>query len=358
MSQQLDFDADKKKLSTIPRDKYEQVFELLAQNIHRYGGGLTFQDLQKGSKGESIVDNELVSDLGSDDDIVSLLNKNNKDYSSAESESFILDVKASNITDISESGYFYKKLASCMDNVHIVEYDCGSVGKEIETSTLDNEETADDFFNYKVKDLIITEFDQPYKDLKTLKSDLKRKKLDKFHVRTPIECEHAKHRCFCKKCCGSMLAGTNSIDSENVGIIATLAITEHVTQGSLSSMNNGREENVNVVLEKGFKIKKGSYDDFKKIIQEIIDQMGYVGVEARWYELALLGRIYENDNGDYVATTFKNSSNYIVDPLGCFLFSPSLDHLKKLLASKSDSIVGENDFEINSCKAKNLFDLV
>lgn len=356
--QQFDFNEDKKKLSKIDRYKYEEVFELLAQNIHSYGGGLTFLDLRNGANGESIESNELVSDLGSADDIVSLLSKNDKDYSSKESESFILDVKASNITDISESGYFYKKLASCMDNVRIVEDDCGSIGVEVNSSVLYDEETAEDYFNYKVKDLIITEFDKPYKDIEVLKNDLKMKNLDKFHVRAPIKCKNAKNRCFCKKCCGSMSAGTNSIDSENVGIIATLAITEHVTQSSLSSMNNGREENMNVILERGFKLKKGTYEDFKTIIQSIIDEMGYVGVQARWYEIALLGRIYEKEDEIYTSTTFKNASNYVVDPIGCFLFSPSLDHLKKLVSSKSDdSIIGENDFEIDSCKAKNLFDL-
>ena len=351
----LSFDEDKKKLEKISREDYNKIFAILRDNIWQYGGGLTFGDI-KSATNDGIINNDLVSDLGSEEDIVNLLNKIDKDYSSEESEEFIIKVKASNVTDISESGYFYKKLASCMDSVNITEDDCNSEGWEIDGGQFFGEIDDDTnlFFDFKVKNMYIQETNKSYSDIDDLVKDLKKNNLQKIHVRTPITCKLASTRCFCKKCCGKISAGDRDLEGKNIGIIATLAITENVTQSCLSSMNNGIEENANSILEKPFELKTGTFEDFLDVIRVMCDKMKTVGIQSRWYEIALIGRIYKKDENLYSSTTFITSSKKTNDPIGSFLFRPSKTELLKLLCGETND---GNLFKIRSCKAKNLFGL-
>lgn len=354
----LSFDEAKKSLSYISRDKYEKIFDILKNHIWQYGGGLTFKDMKDGIE-IGKINNKLVHDLESEEDILALLNKVDKNYSSEESEKFILKVKASNVTEIADSGYFYKKLASCMDSISTTLDDCGSEGTEIEVSRF-FEEGGEELFDFKIKDMFVTELDREHSRFDHFIEDVTKRNLKTIHYRSPISCLESNNRCFCKKCCGKISAGGRELNNDNIGIIATLAITENVTQSSLSSMNNGISENVNVVLEKPFKTKNNSsFESFVNEIKSICDNMSGVGVESRWYEIALLGRVYRNnssksDNEDkYMSTTFISSSR-TNDAIGAFLFRPSKDNLFKLLCG--DSGYG-NNFLIKSCKAKNLFGL-
>lgn len=349
------FDEAKKQLNYISREKYEEIFDILKDNIWFYGGGLTFQDMKDGiTKGT--ISNQLVQDLEAEEDILALLNKEDKNYSSDDSEKFIAKVKASNVTEIADSGYFYKKLASCMDSVTTFIDDCGSSGTLIKTKDLLDDE---ELFDFKVRDMYVTELGKNYSRYDDFVEDVQAKKIKSIHYRSPISCLEARNRCFCKKCCGSISAGGRDLNDENIGIISTLAITENVTQSSLSSMNNGIQENVNVILEKPFSTKNNSsFDTFVEEIKGICEAMKSVGVESRWYEIALLGRVYKasynNDDDKYMSTTFVASSSRTNDPIGAFLFKPSKDNIFKLLCGEMGY---GNNFMIRSAKAKNLFGL-
>jgi hypothetical protein len=119
-------------------------------------------------------------------------------------------------------------------------------------------------------------------------------------------------------------------------------ITEHATQASLDSMNKGTAEKVNVTLEQKITDVKDIIEA-KKRIQEIIDNIGNVGVESRFYEIALLSR-WRDGEFSALQTSFLKQP----DLLGAFIYKPSQTTFTKLLLADS--------FEANSMKTKIAFD--
>ena len=129
---------------------------------------------------------------------------------------------------------------------------------------------------------------------------------------------------------------------KNIGIYSTLMITEHATQASLDSMNKGTAEKVNVTLEQ----KITDVDDIisaKAKIQEIIDNIGNVGVESRFYEVALLSR-WRDGKFSALQTSFLKQP----DVLGAFIYKSNTTTFSKLLLA--------GQFEANSMKTKIAFD--
>ena len=170
-----------------------------------------------------------------------------------------------------------------------------------------------------------------------------------IHVRTPINCEFAHERKLCPKCSGII---RRTIDDyyipENIGIFTTLMITEHATQGALSSMNNGLSKNMNEILES--KIGSGrkmSWEDVKENINNIISEVGNIGVQTRFYEIALMSRVYNKD-GNYVSSAFQYSLTHQNDPLATFVYMPSNKNFKKL--------INTDEFEASSIKSQIMFD--
>lgn len=264
------------------------------------------------------------------DDIKKSVARRNNNYSEQESTKFMQSVIAANVTDITESGYFYKKLISSCDDMTIEIDDCGSEGTEMKLPI--NEDT----FNYKVRNHWVMELNKYVEDYQDIP------KRGKIHVRTFLSCNHGiKH--FCKKCAGLY---RRSYDTEftpkNIGIYSTLMITEHATQASLDSMNKGTAEKVNVTLEQ-------KIPDIKDIIaakakiQEIIDNIGNVGVESRFYEVALLSR-WRDGQFSALQTSFLRHP----DLLGAFIYKPGTTTFTKLLLA--------NSFEASSMKTKIAFD--
>ena len=265
------------------------------------------------------------------DDIIKSVNRRNNNYSEQESKKFMQSVIAANVTDITESGYFYKKLISSCDDMTIEIDDCKSEGVEMKVSDID-----EDTFNYKVRNHWIMELNKYVEDYNDLP------KRGKIHVRNFLTCNHG-IRHFCKKCAGLY---RRSYDTEftpkHIGIYSTLMITEHATQASLDSMNKGTAEKVNVTLEQ--KIPDISdIVDAKAKIQEIIDDIGNVGVESRFYEIALLSR-WRDGQFSALQTSFLKQP----DLLGSFIYKPSKTTFTKLLLADS--------FEANSMKTKIAFD--
>ena len=269
---------------------------------------------------------QITAYTGNTNDIKKSVTRRNDNYSEEESKKFMQSVIAANVTDITESGFFYKKLISSCDDMTIEIDDCGSEGTEIKLPI------DEDTFNYKVRNHWVMELNKYVEDYNDIPKN------GKIHVRTFLSCNHG-IRHFCKKCAGLY---RRSYDTEftpnNIGIYSTLMITEHATQASLDSMNKGTAEKVNVTLEQ--KIEKiNDIDEAKKKIQEIIDNIGNVGVESRFYEIALLSRWRDNQFVPLITSFLKQP-----DTLGAFIYKPNPTTFKKLLLA--------NTFEANSMKTK------
>ncbi|MEE3344610.1 MAG: hypothetical protein VZS44_10990, partial [Bacilli bacterium] len=209
--------------------------------------------------------------------------------------------------------------------------DCGSTGIEIELPI------DEDTFNYRVRNHWVMELDkyvERYKDIP---------KKGTIHIRTFLSCKHGT-RHFCKKCAGLFRRSYNTeFTPKHIGLYATLMITEHATQASLDSMNKGTSEKVNVMLEQPITNKIKKLSDAKAKIEEIITEIGNVGVESRFYEVALLSRWRDNN--------FKSlmySFHYQEDKLGTFIYSPSQKTFVDMVRTKK--------FNASSTKSKIAFD--
>lgn len=273
---------------------------------------------------------DITSYTGNTNDIIKTVNRRDCNYSEAESKKFMNSVIAANVTDITESGYFYKKLISSCDDMTIDVDDCGSTGVEMEMPIDENT------FVFKVRNHWIEELGKYVEDFEELP------KTGTIHIRSFLSCNHG-IRHFCKKCAGLY---RRSYDSEftpkNIGVYSTLMITEHATQASLDSMNNGTSEKINVLLEQ--KIPDVSnIDEAKDKIVEIIDQIGNVGVESRFYEIALLSR-WRDEKFAPLQTSFLRQP----DVLGAFIYKPNKLTFNRLLKGGT--------FEANSTKTKIAFD--
>ena len=265
------------------------------------------------------------------DDIKKSVDKRNSNYSEEESKKFMQSVIAANVTDITESGYFYKKLISSCDDITIEIDDCGSEGEEFKLPIDENT------FKFKVRNHWVMELNKYVEDYKDIP------KKGTIHVRNFLTCNHG-IRHFCKKCAGLY---RRSYDTEftpkNIGIYSTLMITEHATQASLDSMNKGTAKKVNVTLEQSIS-DVSDIIEAKKRIKEIIDAIGWnVGVESRFYEVALLSR-WRDGKFSALQTSFLKQP----DVLGAFIYKPNTLTFNKLLLSDS--------FEANSMKTKIAFD--
>ena len=267
---------------------------------------------------------------GNKKDIDESIERRNSIYSDAESKKFMNSVIAANITDITESGWFYKKLISSCDDMTIVTDDCGAIGEEFACPI--DEAT----FNYKIKNRYVTECRDYIEDIKKLPRN------GKIHVRTFLTCKKGP-RHFCAKCAGLFRRSYDTtFVPKNIGIYSTLMITEHATQASLDSMNKGVAEKLNVLLEKRIP-KPSDINEAKDSIREIIDTIGDVGVESRFYEVALLSRYR---NGEFVS--LQNSFVKQEDVFGAFVYS----NTKKLF----DKMIETGTFNANSMKTKIAFD--
>lgn len=321
-------------METLTREEYVKKYHKLGEAMFEHCVVPTVNDFAS-----AFIDNDkkalekiekITSFTKNTDDIKKSVARRNNNYSEQESKKFMQSVIAANVTDITESGYFYKKLISSCDDMTIEIDDCGSEGTEMKLPI------DEDTFNYKVRNHWVMELGKYVEDYKDIP------KRGKIHVRTFLSCNHG-IRHFCKKCAGMY---RRSYDTEftpkNIGIYSTLMITEHATQASLDSMNKGTAEKVNVTLEQKIPDVKDILTAKEKI-QEIIDNIGNVGVESRFYEIALLSR-WRDGQFSALQTSFLRQP----DLLGAFIYKPSTTTFTKLLLADT--------FEANSMKTRIAFD--
>ena len=350
----MNYSNDIKKLQFVDRKKYIEVYRELGK--HMYTGCYIpnvadFANAYgpKNGKSKDALKNieHITTFTDNTKDIEASVKRKVANYSEEESSKFMKSVIAANVSDITASGFFWKKLCASCDNMKIdIEYDdCRSKGDEI-TLPID-EET----YNFKVRNHFINElndYTENYDEFLSMTSGL-----TTIHVRSFLTCNHSKnHRRFCKKCAGIYRREHNStFMPKNIGIYSTFMITEHATQASLDSMNNGVSEKLNVLLEQPINSKElKTYADIKNKIKAIIDQIGAaVGVESRFYEIALLSRIYLQANGSYEAAPLVTSFLRQKDEFGAFIYKPTEDAFMKLL--------GTDKIDSHSIKSNIAFDI-
>ena len=337
---------DGKDLENIPRKKYIEIYHILGKQMWEACPAATVGDIADfvNEKPNEVFDN-IVDFTDNKEKISNLLKKDDAIYTDIESDKFMNKVISSNITDISDSGYFYKKLMSSCDDIRIVEDDCMSEGKEIKVSDI-----TEELYNYKIRFSFVTQIEDYAKDLYVDFINNIRK-FKTINVRTPMECNDAPNRGLCKKCAGVIKRNYDTFFiPKNYGIFVTLAITEHATQSSLDSMNKGVSKNINTALDQKTSKLNMSWKEVKDEFKRIVDEIGYIGVQSRFYEVALMSRVYEDQKnpGIFRASSFKSSFIHQNDPLGVFIYSPSFKNLLKMLS------VGE--FEASSIKSKIMFD--
>ena len=307
----------------------------------------TFAEAFKNNNAEAMKHITTITDFtGNFSKIETSMKRTMPDYEDKDSKEFMDSVIAANVTDITQSGHFYKKLVSSMDDMAIEIDDCGSEGYEFTLPLAEDEEEAIKVFEYKIRNRWVMELNKYVEDFEDLP------KSGTIHVRTFLTCNHGKRK-FCKKCAGLF---RRSYDTEftpkNIGIYATLMITEHATQASLDSMNKGTSEKINAILEKKFgteKIKKSSdgtttvdikpYKDFDKYLTSIyktIDSLQGSGVESRFYELALLSRWRNGEVAQLQSSMTKQE-----DLFGAFIYS----------TASFTSFINSKPFELTSIKS-------
>lgn len=221
------------------------------------------------------------------DDIEQSCKRRSQDYTESASRKFIDSVIAANVTAIKDSGMLYKYAMASCDDLKITEEDCNALG-EILPLPISEEEYA-----FKVRHHFIMELNDYTEDY----SDFieKTKVMSEVRIRTFSDCQVG-NRCYCKKCAGLFRRNKEeTFVPKNIGLYATLMVTERATQASLDSMNDGEKESVNRILEEKIEDVNINYQEATDIVRSMIDRIGAdSGVESRFYEIVLLSRYHEH----------------------------------------------------------------
>ena len=352
----LNFTDDFSNLQKVDRSKYIEVYKDLGDRMFADCDIPTVGDFANvaGKKNSNTNKSkkkieQITSFTGNTDSIMQSIKRKESLYTEEESDSFMKKVIASNVNDITESGYFYKKLIASCDNmkINLKHDDCGSAGEELDISDL-----TEDLFNFKIRTNFVMEYENYAEDFTDFKEFVDKNKLKTVHVRNFLTCEDSmNHKSFCKKCAGLYRRSKETkFIPANIGVYSTLMITEHATQASLDSMNNGRSASLNELLEEKLEPKDyPDYDFVKEKINQIIDLIGNIGVMSKYYQVAMLSRFYRNSDDSYTPVALASSFNKQGDKLGKFIYSPTESNLIKLLSSKESSA--------NSLKSRIMFDI-
>lgn len=334
------------------RAEYTNLYRLIGDNMWDKCSSPTIGDLASIVEAGINNDEEDISDkLGeidmikffdNADTIKSMMMKDNSNYTSEESQKFISKVISSNVTDISDSGWFYKKIMASCDDLRVIADDCESDGIEYSVNEIDK-----NLYEYRIQFSWVNELEDYSKNWDEFQNAVKN--LDKINVRTPMNCNLAHDRGFCNKCVGIFKRSFDGyFEVKNIGIFSGLMITEHATQASLDSMNKGVSVNINKILEAAVD-GVHNWEDLKNIFNETIDGIGNVGVQARFYEIALISRAYVNKTGKYTVASLQYSMGFQKDPLGNFIYSATEKNFYKFLNS--------SEFDASSIKSQIMFDI-
>ena len=348
------FVDDFKTLQKISRNDYNEVYHKL--------GALMFEECEIPTVGDFVNTvkhnanydksykkiNQITSFTGNTKDIENSIMRDTNKYTDKESVDFMNKVIASNIGDISSSGYFYKKLISSCDNMRIntKKMDCGAEGELFKI-----DEITEDVFEYKIKTHFVQELYKYVLEYHDFIELCKNNNLTEVHVRNFLTCElDKKHKTFCCRCAGSFRRNNkDNFIPKYIGLYSTLMITEHATQASLDSMNKGVSKPINAAIEEKLQDKYPSYEAAVEKIKQIIDEIGNVGVMSKYYEIALLSRCYQQADGSVTTSTLSSSLSKQGDSLGTFIYQPTETNFNRLISL--------SNINAKSLKSKIMFDI-
>lgn len=318
------------KYKKLTREEYFEKNQELSKDL--WGAEIpTVGDIANFMKGQTNEKLEGIFEFFDNrEDFLKMANRVDNNYEQDESSTFIRKVMSANNDDISRAGYFYKLLMASADDFTIKDKDCNSDGVCYDVS-----EITEDIFDYRIKFMQVKEFKNFVRiDYDDFIKWCNENQITEIHVRTPMDCNLFKEHKVCKKCAGAVPG------ISNIGIFTTLMVTEHATQSALSSMNKGRKDNINDVLT--LKYDGGrNWDDIVLWITSVVNQLENKNVSARFYEIALLSRVREDEDGPFVST-LKSSIDHSKNLFGAYIFNPSNKNFKKIVKAQS--------FEDNSLK--------
>lgn len=344
----MSFEEDIKLVKKLPREKLEELYHMLLQYEWNTLSGVSLKDLVTSCLNKKI-DNIEIEKMGVEDDVVELANIRESNYNDEDSEKFMRKVLASNVTEIADSGYFYKKLNAALDDFVMADADtCGSTGetyplyKPRETNNILNYNQdgfiSEEFFNYYLKNSYVRFDDEndevAFDDYDAFVSSARDHK--KVTVFDPLNCEYAPKRCLCRRCVGILNNGGRLMGTKNIGVLTSFCITEPVTQASLSSMNKGITKSPNKVLEESLPIidKRFTWEEAQEAIRNVINSMftsDFIS-HSKFYQISIMGKIFQAEDGKYFQTSFKNCSKYTKDKFSSFLFNSSINNMKGLVS--------------------------
>ena len=320
----------------LPRNKYIEKNNELASQLWDNEVLPTVADIAdfiEGNKDNHNM-NSIFNFFDNEDDFIKMATRTTSDYSQEESSAFVQKVMSANISDIADAGYFYKLLMASADDFRISGKDCRSKGTSYNINEID-----ESIYKYRIFNMFVTEMDtyssMTFSDFMNWANN---HNIEKIHVHNPLSCNYSHNHKLCRKCAGKLPPRT-----QNIGAFTTLMVTEHVTQSALSSMNKNKGDNINKVLNRPYP-GKNNWISIREWISEIVDFLQNDKVQSRFYEIAMLSRIREDEDGTPGVYNLKTSINYSNNYLGAFYFSPSIKNFKR--------IIQEGDFNDSSLKVQ------
>ena len=297
---------------------------------------------------ENKVINNIFEFYKNQEEFDSIIKKTENNYDQDESSTFIRKVMASNNSDISEAGYFYKLLMASADDLTIEQTnnckmsDCGSEGV-----SYTNEEIDIRTFNYRIKFNFIIELNDFCEfNFEDFLSWMNENNIKEIHVRTPLTCNYIQNwkntnKCLCRKCVGKLPQRVKSI-----GAFTTLMVTESATQAALSSMNKGRKKNINNLLTQPYD-GSDKLEEIKTWISSIVSDLNISdnpNVSSRFFEIALLSRIRKDTNDRFFVSGMKPSIKQSDNIFGSYIFTPNMKTF--------ETMINKGEFEDDSLKLK------
>lgn len=321
-----------KEYDSLNREDYFQTNEELSKALWDKEKIPTVGDIANFMSGERNEKIEKIFEFFDNrDDFTAKINRVNHSYSEEESEKHIASVRASNSDDISEAGYFYFLLMASADDFVIQEKKCKSEG-----ILFKKEDITEEIYNYRIKFMYINEIKQNMRyNYDKFMRWMDEKGFTEIHVRSPLTCECAKNHGICKRCAGALPADAN------VGLFSTLMVTESATQGALSSMNKGKKENINKILNISYR-GDNTWEAICLWINDIVESIRNDNVSARFYEIALLSRV-RKVKGNFIVSGLKQSINYSNNYFGQYIQNRSNKELKNMIRKRS---FNDNSFKL------------
>ncbi len=333
-------DDQLKRFENLGRADYVQTNQDLGEDLWERERVPTVADIAQFMSGEQNEKMDAIFRfLENKDDFMKMATRTQHLYGQDESSAYIAKVMSANNDDISQAGYFYFLLMASADDFLVQENDCKSQGV-----LWKKEDITEEAYNYRIRFMYINEAKLYMRyGYERFRSWMDEKGYDEIHVRTPLTCACAKNHGVCKRCAGALP------NTKNAGLFTTLMVTESATQGALSSMNKGKKENINKIIQRGYG-GGPSWEEISAWVSDMVEELKNPNVAARFYEIAFLSRVRKVKD-HFVVAGLKGSINYSDNLFGQYIFQRTNKAFKRMIDAGSfedGSLklqIAVNDFE-------------